>query len=105
MPDLTPASALGRWGPSTVLGWFSCPIGAVPDTAREELAMDLAGRRTFMLRVAPAREYPDADLPASVWLADDDDLHEFAHTPEFDLDVGLGVVKDLSLSVVDVASS
>lgn len=66
--------------------------------------MDLPGRSTFMPRVAPAREYPDAVLPVSFWLTDDD-RHELAQTPEFDLEVAAGVVKDLSLSVVDVASS
>jgi hypothetical protein len=59
-----------------------------------------------MLRCAPALEYPDAVLDVSDGSAEvlvEFALHEDPQTPEFDF--GVGVEKDFSLLVADLASS
>ena len=80
---------------------------AVELDERAALDIDLPlGRRTFMLRGAPAREYPDAVLDvndASPEVLVEPALHEDPQTPA--LDFGVGVEKDFSLLVADLASS
>lgn len=75
----------------------------------ERAAFDIdfpPGRRTFMLRGALAREYPDAVLDVDDGSAEvlvEWALHDDPHTPEFDF--GVGVEKDFSLLVADFVSS